>query len=296
MPILSSRGAGSAKGFGLTTEVPRGPLGLVDFLVIAGGGGGGGAVGGGGGAGGYRTSAGTSGGGGSSGRVDYPAHMIAWHTMALDDSGADSLTDSVTSVMDSAIGASPWSTATPYDPDVDIAAWEAALTAFSAILAGITPTTNWASLLSQAASSITISNASVADMAGVTGITNAVIVADRDAFADSIDDEILTKVLPRFEGGMRNINAVLSSAFVIGASIIEGFRNREVAKHESGLRLMAAEKNAGIELEVGKANLSKNVSVAEMNLKKESALQGLRVEAAKQLMQIFLSNIKILPS
>lgn len=218
---------------------------------------------------------GGSGGGGSSGKVDYPDYMKTWHSQALDDAGVDTFTTSMTEVMESALGSSPWALATPYDPDVDITAWEAALTAFNAVLAGIVPTTDWGSLFSQAVTSIAIS-----DVAGVAGITEPLIVADRDAFANSIDDEILTKVLPRFEGGMRNINAVMSSAFVIGASIIEGFRNREVAKHESGLRFLAAEKNANILL-----------SVADLNIKKNIALQGLRVESAKQMVQIFLSRI-----
>jgi hypothetical protein len=60
MPIKSSRGAASAKGFGLTAG--GGSPVEFDYLVVAGGGGGGsaqnpaGGHGGGGGAGGYRTS------------------------------------------------------------------------------------------------------------------------------------------------------------------------------------------------------------------------------------------------
>ena len=53
MPLLSTRGAGSAKGFGLTSGGK--PPVDVDFLVVAGGAGGGTQQGGGGGAGGYRT-------------------------------------------------------------------------------------------------------------------------------------------------------------------------------------------------------------------------------------------------
>jgi hypothetical protein len=54
MPVLSTRGAASVKGFGLTS-FSRAPY-SIDFLVIGGGGGGGGNAGSGGGAGGYRTS------------------------------------------------------------------------------------------------------------------------------------------------------------------------------------------------------------------------------------------------
>ncbi len=63
------------------------------------------------------------------------------------------------------------------------------------------------------------------------------IVADVSSFADQIDEQLEETVYPRFEGGMRDVNAVLSSAFVLGKSFIEISRNREVAKHASGLRL-----------------------------------------------------------
>ena len=68
MPLLSTRGANAAKGFGLTGGAGRRPYN-VNYLVIAGGGGGGGGGqftdSGAGGAGGYRTSYGPSGGGAS---------------------------------------------------------------------------------------------------------------------------------------------------------------------------------------------------------------------------------------
>jgi hypothetical protein len=54
MPLNSTRGAASARAFGLTSGVSWD--GLADYLVVAGGGGGGTGAGGGGGAGGYRTS------------------------------------------------------------------------------------------------------------------------------------------------------------------------------------------------------------------------------------------------
>ena len=182
---------------------------------------------------GYMPKKGSSGGGGGggSGTIDYPAHMKAWHTDALSHGGVDSVTSSMTDIMNAALGASPWTGETAYDPDADITAFEAAISGFDAILAGISETTEWAALYTQAVTSI--GTASEAD-----------IVADIDAFSDQLDDELLTKVLPRFEGGMRDINAVQSSAFVLGRALIEGFRDRDVAKHSSSLRLALAADNA----------------------------------------------------
>ena len=232
---------------------------------------------------------GGSSGGGSSGAVDYPDYMKDWHKDVLGSGALGG--DDVTGVMAAALGASPWAGAVAFDPDTDITAWEAAITGFDAILAGIDPTVDWATLFVQAGASIAVADKTVADMAGVAGITEALITADSLAFSDNLDDEITTKVLPRYEGGMRDINAVVSSAFVIGEGIIESFRTRDVAKHESGLRFNAANKNADIELAEGTANLEKNVKVAGINIQKDIAVTGMEIEATSQMIRIFLQNI-----
>lgn len=169
------------------------------------------------------------GGGGGSGQVDYPDYMKNVHNDWLDNTGIDTISSSITDVMDSALGNSPWTTQTAYNPDADITAYESALSDFATILAGISDTGDWDTLYTQAVSSI-------------DGVTETEVTADVDAFANQLDDEITTKVLPRFRRGMQDINAVVSSAFPIGEAIIEGFRNREVAKYASGIRLNVVSK------------------------------------------------------
>jgi len=249
---------------------------------------------------------GGSGGGGGSGKIGYPAYVETAHNDWLDNTGADTMTDSMVDLMDAAHGNSPWAALSAYDPDADITAWEAAITAFAAILAGITDTTDWAALFTQSATSIGAATAlvvadtvvadavavgdlvvadevvaDIADTTDVPGITEAVIVADVAAFANQLDDEILTKVLPRFRRGMQDINAVVSSAFPIGQSIIESFRDREVAKHNSAIRLSASAKNADIgldnerlHLEVRKVNVNKDIQIGTANLGKDVNVGG----------------------
>ncbi|MBU2249632.1 MAG: hypothetical protein KKD77_22990, partial [Gammaproteobacteria bacterium] len=155
---------------------------------------------------------GSSGGGGSSGAVSHAAYLEAVHGDWLDASGTDLIEKSMTEVMDSALGSSPWIGLTAYDPAIPIAANAAAIAAFGVILAGLSDTTDWAALYTQAGTSL-------------DGVGEAEIIADVDAFSDILDDEINTKVLPRFRRGMQDINAVVSSSFVIGESVIEGFRD-----------------------------------------------------------------------
>jgi hypothetical protein len=167
---------------------------------------------------------GSSGGGGASGAVSHSAYLEKVHGDWLDTTGTDLIGTSITDVMASAIGNSPWAGQLAYDPDADIAAYEAELTLFKALLASLSDTVDWAALYAQA--DLTLS-----------GPAEAAIIADTVAFAAILDADILTSTLPRFRRGMQDINAVQSSAFVIGEAVIEGFRDREVAKHTSILRL-----------------------------------------------------------
>jgi hypothetical protein len=219
---------------------------------------------------------GNSGGGGGgmgSGVVDYPAHMKTWHQDAMDDTGADVLATSMNDAMNAAIGSSPWTAAVPYDPSADITAYEAAIAGFDALIAGITETTDWDALFTQAVASITVADKSI------TGITDAEILVDSAAFAASLDNQITTVVLPRFQAGMLDINAVVSSAFVLGQSNIEGFRDTDVAKHESGLRVDAAKVNAQVDVQEAQMNLNKDVQVTQI-----------QISAADQMLRIYLNR------
>ena len=51
-----------------------------------------------------------------------------------------------------------------------------------------------------------------------------------------IDDEIETTSLPRLRTGMRDINAVMSSSFIVGKSLIEDARTKMVAKFSADLK------------------------------------------------------------
>lgn len=162
-----------------------------------------------------------SGGGGSSGAIDFPTYMKDWHEDAL---GGGAFPTDMRDVMNAAIGSSPFIGENTYDPDADITAYEAAIAGFGAIIAGINEPVDWAALYNQA-------------VATIDGVSDVDITADVAAFAAEQDDQLLAVVLPRFESGMRDIGAVVSSAFAIGSSNIEGFRDRDVARHSSKLRL-----------------------------------------------------------
>jgi len=240
------------------------------------------------------------GGGGSSGAVSWPEYLqnthAGWMTHGDPSASHYFINQSMVQVMNSAIGSSPYTGLEAYIPDSRITAWEASISAFAALLSGLDEVTDWTNLYGHAKGLLAappdgivvddlevddiaeiddlvvdditaIGDLEVADVlaADATGVTDAEIILDVDAFANQIDDEILIKVLPRFKRGMQDINAVVSSAFVIGSSNIEGFRNRDVDKHNSGLRVNAAMKNA----DVGVSNMGKDVQIELGNMSKD---------------------------
>ena len=56
------------------------------------------------------------------------------------------------------------------------------------------------------------------------------------AEGDLIDDEIEESSLPRLQTGMRDINAVMSSSFVVGKSLIESTRTKVISKFSADLK------------------------------------------------------------
>ena len=160
------------------------------------------------------------GGGGGAGVVDYPAHMKTWHNMALDHTGVDTLTSSMTDIMNVAIGSDPYTGEAAYVPDTELAA----------MLASVSDLDTLVTLLSSG----TGLDAIIADVLSDSRIDNAV-----DEYSLDLGDRLTSEVLPRFEAGMRDINAVVSSAFAIGRGIIEDGQTRQVAGYSAGLHAKA---------------------------------------------------------
>ena len=154
------------------------------------------------------------GGGGGSGVVDFPAYMKNIHNDWLDNTGVDSITSSVTDIMNSATGSSPWTAASAYDPDTDLVTMLAAPDVLQTLV----------TLLSAGTSLDTL----------VSGIVDhsRVDLAVTEYEAD-LDARLTAEILPRFEAGMRDINAVMSSSFALGKAVIEDGQTRQAALYSA---------------------------------------------------------------
>jgi len=162
------------------------------------------------------------GGGGGAGKIEYPAGMESAYLDLINDETAITLlsTNSITHQINTISPSSIYATAVAYDPDADIAEMVSKATELGAAATLLSTGTGLDTLVSNV-------------------LSDAKITADSAAFGASLDAQIATSVVPRFEAGMRDINAVMSSAFVIGRALIEDGRDREVAKYETGLRVQA---------------------------------------------------------
>jgi len=87
-----------------------------------------------------------------------------------------------------------------------------------------------------------------------------------DAFEAIVDDHVSTDILPRFQAGMYDINAVQSSAFTLGQAVIEAQADREVAQYQGEIRTKAFMQGDALNAESTK---QKNQLVAEAHLQND---------------------------
>jgi len=160
---------------------------------------------------------GGGGGGGGAGVVDYPAYMKTYHEGVLGD-GA--VTDTVTEVIEALSGNSPFATATAYNPSTQVSEMDLAVSTLETLVELMGTSTDL--------------NTLVSNVLDESRLDDAV-----DEFSADLAARLTTEVLPRYEAGMRDINAVTSSAFAIGRAVIEEGQTREVSKFSAGLHLKA---------------------------------------------------------
>lgn len=173
------------------------------------------------------------GGGGSSGKVDYPAYMKTVHEDWLHHT-ADTMTYSVVDLMNTAMsGNSPYSGFVAVNPNQAFFAATKSLADYLTPYEYLKCFNQW-----------NIDTAFTSYMQ----VDGTYIDASIAALSVDLDDEVNTKILPRFQSGMVGINAVMSSAFVIGTAIIWDTKAKQVAKADADIRLNRLQAGADIAL------------------------------------------------
>jgi len=167
-----------------------------------------------------------AGGGSSSGRIDFPDHMKVIHQDWLNQTATDSIESSMVDAMNAALGGSPYVGMTAYDPTTRLAAMDTAVGAFNTRVDALDPDGDWEAAVNTAVGK---ADSAVFD--------DTYVNADIAAYRAKIDEQIVNTVLPRFQAGLRDVNAVMSSAFVIGEGIIEAMATTDITKYGTDLRV-----------------------------------------------------------
>lgn len=173
------------------------------------------------------------GGGGESGETDntirFAPYLEAAHQDMLNDNGSDTLNISVVDAMNAAFNDSPYGGTTVLVPEnaffglgYGISDFPSLYDMFGKFMAGLDVHTLWEQTYN-----------------GI--INSAPLQTVISSHAQRLDDDLEQSVYPRFEAGMRNINAIHSTAFAVGRAIIEDTRIRELNSFIGKLELGAFE-------------------------------------------------------
>ena len=166
----------------------------------------------------------SGGGGGGSGAVSWPAYMQDSHYEALSDSGADSLSASITDKLNAALGASPYAGELAFDPSDSIDELFLYLTSFNSTIGAWNSTTKWQAAITSAYAKLT-SIFSESDIARIVSDHTDIVMA-----------ELEDTVLPTYRIGMRDLNMVNSSSYAIGEAMILNRTVKEINKTGADLR------------------------------------------------------------
>jgi hypothetical protein len=194
----------------------------------------------------------SGGGGGSSGKVDYPDYMKSFHSDMLNNSGADTFESSVVDACNAALGASPFSSLSAYNPDTPISDMEAALASFNSFMAGLSTNSTYSTLLGE------VSTIHTNTLGSTTYLNNAIA-----ALSSQIAADIGAYVVPAFKGSLRDINAVHTSAFATGEAMLYRKGIADAAKFGSDLYMEVYHK--------GKIQFM--LTIGEIILRTEAAFQ-----------------------
>lgn len=163
---------------------------------------------------------GKGGGGGGSGKADWPDYMKTQHEAWL---------TAVAALIPGSIAANPYTGIVAYDPATLLTDMGTKVTAFSTALTTVADP-GLATLLGTFI-------ASVKTNVDAAALDNAYITDQSAKHLASLIAQKTSKILPIFESGMRDINAVMTSSFVLGEYAIAADLARESAKFEADLRI-----------------------------------------------------------
>ena len=149
--------------------------------------------------------------GGSAGKVEWPSYMQAVHSQWLNRGGADNISQSVTTTMNSAFGKSPFEGLIQWVVDDTF---------------GVAQQTLWQMFEANRSVDPTVLYSTIVDKLSLGGVKDRLL----SATAALLQEELDINTLPKYKAGMRDINAIQTSSFVIGEAYLQSSTNKQLAK------------------------------------------------------------------
>lgn len=246
---------------------------------------------------------GSGGGGGTQGSVRWPTYFETWHGQLIDDAQTDELNSSMVAEMNTAlgVGGNPFTDAVAYNPSTAITAMQANIDSWQTTLSAISPSTMWHD-------NMVVAKAAYDDHV----FSTTKIAAAETAFNNILDAEYADSDLPRFQRGMQDLNAVMSSAYVTGKALMDAKIVLKKAQFSAELRLQSYKDETNFvaqsagpvnQFYIGFNDLFHRVLTTQLEVRryeivaqKEATDQNLKIEEAEATwgMDVFLKGANVL--
>lgn len=199
-----------------------------------------------------------SSGGGSAGTVEFPAHIEDIHKEMFGYSGsAKALTTDMSDVLNTALGTggNPYENATAYNPYPEIRSSRNRFDDYLELVEDLDEQEDYATILAKAIEEVdadgVLSNIDIDTIVSDAGTdAGTELTAAINAAVDAINEDVIqdvinahaerveyqrTRSMRRFNASMADINAVQSSAFILGQALIEAEHLQEVQQMDADL-------------------------------------------------------------
>lgn len=170
---------------------------------------------------------GGKGGGGGDGTVKFAPYLEAVHHIMLNNQGKSVLnsTFNVIACLNEAYNDSPYASYTTVDADdgflgsgYAISSFPSLFDMFGKFMAGLDIEVLWSQIYTETVNGPEVQNAV-------------------NAHSDMLQDDLDAKVIPKFVAGYRDINAVMSSAFIAGKAMIADSKVKSLSQFTASLQL-----------------------------------------------------------
>jgi len=197
---------------------------------------------------------GSSGGGGSSGSVSYPEYMQTMHGTWLTAVAAD--------MVIAQTGDNPYTAAVAYDPDCVLSATNYIISLFYDEVVAATPGADWSTYFDSSLAKYTAETITAITAYDFTDpFSDANIDASITAYQTDLEARRDADFKPAYKVGMLNVNAVMSSSFVLADALITAEVARNVSKFSADLYFQNEEKKLKYEELQASENTAHNKNI-----------------------------------